>query len=383
MTHENQLSLHPFCQFAAVDAPLQPYDYRYDLYQAYYHHGIRAALKQIQAVFNDYSLSRFPRLLRSLRRVRHSFRLRRWLGGFQPFVERPIDHLASAMGGQQAPPACFFHPLVGQYVFRMADGRRTKVCIDAHDAGDFVSTQLLDWSDIYFKTNFWTMRDYPRKVLSLYNGNPLLLGHLHRLRALRNVEPSYDLCFVVRVWGGADEVSGIEHNLRLLEAVAKCDCRKFLMAYLVAGDVSKIARRLERQGIPCRRSPIKLSELWRISADSRLNIIRLGMHSCTPWRMTDLVAMGTCPVLDQPPKSKWPVSLQEGEHFLSLGATPGPDGWVASERQYEAIPGLLRVFLSDQEKLRQIRENNLRYFDCNLAPEAVGQYICDRVAEAS
>lgn len=378
---------HPLPRFPihilAVDAPVLPYDYYYDRYQAYYRHGIQRALRETQAVVNDYSLSRFPRLVRSLRRARHSFTLQQWLGKVQPIVGPAIDHLASAIGGQLRTPAGFFHDLVGQYVFRMADGSVKNACIDARDAGDVGSEDLLKWSDIYFKTNFWPTRNYHRKVIPLYNGNPLLIDQLSRLRSLRNVQPSYDICFIVRVWGGADEISGVEHNIRLLEAVAKCDCRKYLLAYLVAGDVSGMARRLERQGIPWRRAPLKPAELWNISARSRLNVIRLGMHLCMPWRMADLLAMGSCPVLDQPPKSKWPVPLRQYENFLSMGAVPEPDSFVASDQAYAAIPDLLREFLSDEDRLRKIRENNCRYFDRNLAPDAVGKYICARVLETS
>ena len=367
----------------AVDAPSLPYDYFYDRYQAYYRQGIRGALKQSAAVVNDYSLSRFPHLVRSLCKARDSFKLKQWLGKLQPFVELPIDRVASALGGRPQPPAGSFHHLVGQYVFRMADGGVAKVCIDAHDADDFVSAELINWSDLYFKTSFSPARSYHHKVRPLYNGNPLLIGQMPLLKSLRKVRPSYDLCFVVRVWGGADEISGVEHNLRLLEAVAKCDCRKFLAAYLVAGDVSKIAKRLERQGIPCRRTPLKLRELWKVSSESSVNIIRLGMHSCIPWRMADLLAMGACPVLDQLPRSKWPVPLIEGGHFLSLAAATHADTLLASDQQYAAIPQRLRQFLSDKEKLRSIRENNCQYFDRHLAPEAVGKYICDRVEEAN
>lgn len=88
-------------------------------------------------------------------------------------------------------------------------------------------------------------------------------------------------------------------------------------------------------------------------------------------------------MLDQLPRSKWPVPLIEGGHFLSLAAATHADTLLASDQQYAAIPQRLRQFLSDKEKLRSIRENNCQYFDRHLAPEAVGKYICDQVEEAN
>jgi hypothetical protein len=370
-------------EIVAIDAPTSPYDHHFDLFQTYYRRGILSALANTKVVFNDYSLSSFPRVLRFLRRVRHSFKLERFLAYFGCNAGRALDRIAATIGGQRKSPSGLFHSLVGQYVFRMADGTVKKVCIDAHDSGEVSSPALLEWSDVYLKTSFWKSRAYDRKVAPLYNGNPLLLGHLNHLRSLRTTKPDYDLCFILRVWGGSNEVSGVEHNLRLLEQVAKCDCRKFIVAYLVAGDIPKIAARLDRQGIPWRLGPIKITELWKISASSRLNVIRLGLHSCVPWRMADLLAMGACPVLDQSPKTLWPAPLIEREHFLNLGVEPEAETCVASDYRYATISGLIEKYLSDENNLMRIRENNARYFDRNLMPESVGRYICAQVTEAN
>lgn len=87
-------------------------------------------------------------------------------------------------------------------------------------------------------------------------------------------------------------------------------------------------------------------------------------------------------MLDQAPKSEWPVPLVEGEHFLSLGAASEADTCVASDQQYSSIPRLIDEFLSDEKKRNRILVNNGRYFDCNLAPDAVGKYVCAHVMEA-
>jgi hypothetical protein len=39
-----------------------------------------------------------------------------------------------------------------------------------------------------------------------------------------------------------------------------------------------------------------------------------------PWTMTDILAMGGCPVLDYPPTTRWHVPLEENVHYLNLGA---------------------------------------------------------------
>jgi hypothetical protein len=366
-------------EVVSVDTPFMPYDHHFDAFQTFYRHGIRVALQDTRVVFNDYSLSRFPLVLRLLRRVRHSFKFQRLLGRFEPIVSRWIDRFAKFVGGETKLHKDLFHPLVGMHVFHMANGSVKNVCIDAQDGGEVSSTALLNWSDLYFKTNYWESLKYDSRILPLFNSNPLLLGYSDHLRSLRTVKPIYDLCFIVRVWGGADEVSGIEHNLRLLEPAAKCNCRRFIVAYLVAGNIPEIARRLERQGIPWRSAPIKLTELWEISARSKLNMIRLGMHSCLPWRMADLLAMGACPLLDQPPKSKWPIPLAEYDHFLNLGAVVDQNTFVACDRHYDRIPSIIKELLSEEGTLKQIRENNIEYFDRHLAPGAVGEYVSNRV----
>jgi hypothetical protein len=42
---------------------------------------------------------------------------------------------------------------VGQYIFRLKSGREIKVAFDAHDHRNIRSAAILDWSDIYFKSN--------------------------------------------------------------------------------------------------------------------------------------------------------------------------------------------------------------------------------------
>jgi hypothetical protein len=357
-----------------------PYDYCHDRYQAYYREGIRRFLNLSGGSVSLRGGTRLPLVLKSIRRLRYSFRMRRILGKASPVIHGLLDDLASLLSREARPAVSgVFHSSVGQYIFQIAPGEERRVCIDAQDSGEIGSQKLLDWCDIYFKTNYWKDRDYPPKVVPMCNGNPLLLDHLDHLRGLRTAGFTYDLCFIVRVWGGTDETEGIEHNLRLLETVAQARCKKFLLAYLVAGDIPASARRLERQGIAWTTDPLPLRDLWRLSAQSRLNVLRLGMHHCVPWRMMDVLAMGGCPVLDRDPYTLWPQPLERNQNYLSLDAAPPPGDCVATESQYAAIPERIGQFLADAAMIGRVRQTNQADFDRDLEPLAVGRQICQQV----
>src|SRR5947209_4060660 len=138
-----------------------PYDYWHDRYQAYYRVGIRRFLASAAVRFRSVSLSRFPKALRALRRIRHSSQLERILRGRgSHLLSTASDWLARGFSGARLPPSRTFHPLVGQYLFRMKDGREWKVCIDAQDGGEIASRELLGWSDLYFKASYWPSMAY-------------------------------------------------------------------------------------------------------------------------------------------------------------------------------------------------------------------------------
>jgi hypothetical protein len=200
--------------------------------------------------------------------------------------------VAVEIEGEVRPPAGIFVDTASHYLIAVDGGREVRVCIDSSDDGNDVKEAILGWSDVYFKTNYWPTISYSAKVQPFVNADPLVIPQLEAFRRYRRARKKHDLCMVVRVWGGKDEVEGVEHNLRLIEAVSRARCSKFLYAYLVAGDVAAATRRLERQGIPCGPHPIAAHDLWEISAGSRLNVIRLGMHYCVPWRVTGAQAIG-------------------------------------------------------------------------------------------
>jgi hypothetical protein len=173
----------------------------------------------------------------------------------------------------------------------------------------------------------------------------------------------------VRVWGGRDGLGGIEHNLRLFEAVNRARCRSLLLAVLVLGDVAEYERRLRRAGIPATVKSVPAAELWRLTARSRLNILRLGVHDCIPWRMAGALAVGSCVVLDQPPRAQWYEPLRPGVNFFDLGVVTGHDG-VAPDAAYAAVPEKLETWLTDPQAIDAIARSNAAYFDRYVEPDA-------------
>lgn len=241
--------------------------------------------------------------------------------------------------------------------------------------GGWIDDRMLAWSDVYLKTNYWPTVAYSPKVQPFVNADPLVIPQLDTFRAYRSLPKEYDVSMVVRVWGGRDEVEGVEHNLRLLEAVSRARCSKFLYAYLVAGDIGAATRRLERLGIPCGVDPLPPRRLWRISAASRLNVIRLGMHYCIPWRVTGALAIGSAIVLDRAPLTRWPEPLEDRVNYLALGTVTGVDRPLATDAQYDAIPSAIEGWLADGELASRIGRNNGAYYDWLVDPERVGEQI--------
>jgi hypothetical protein len=272
-------------------------------------------------------------------------------------------------------PAEVFVDTASHYLVTPEGGQEVRVTIDSADDGRHVDEQVLGWSDLYLKTNYWPSLQYAPKVQPFVNADPLVIPQLAQFRRYREVRKEHDVCMVVRVWGGKDEVEGVEHNLRLIEAMARARCSKFLYAYLVAGDVAASARRLSRQGIPCGPHPIPPAELWRVTAASRLNVIRLGMHYCVPWRVTGALAIGSGIVLDRAPLTRWPEPLADGVNFVALGTETGTDQPLAPDAQYAAIPGLVEGWLADADLPARLGRNNAAYYDRFVDPQKVGEHV--------
>ena len=350
-----------------------PYDYWHDWYQEYYQQGLALYLQSMGLNLKLVSHAPFPAVLKLLRRVRDANSFQSLLGNHSGVVIEYINWLARHTGAQDPPSA----PLVGEYLFWPDSTRSIKMCIDSHDSGSISSPALLEKSDVYVKANYWRGVDYDQRVIPFFNCNPVVLPYIDKLKAMRNQPSLYDICFIVRVWGGKTGVEGIEHCMRLLESVAKVRAKKFLLAELVEGDISEQARRLRSSGIPTTTKRISLQQLWDISAKSRFNISRLGIHQTISWRMTDLLALGACTVLDQHPKTVWPAPLLHGQHYYSLDATTSNDEPVAPVHHYAVIPELLDELLSKRDLHESMRRQSAEYFDQYLDPVQIGRQLCD------
>jgi len=350
-----------------VQAIVEPYNRTLDRYQAYFRRGLAEYCASHGMLFQETG-SRFPGQLRFLARLRASHKFRKILP--DPVGQGLTDILARLLGARQSPGHC-----MGSYIFHTG-AADVKVAVDAFDSGEIQSLPLLEWCDIYFKTNYWPSRSYPSKVLPIANPNPDVLSHMEYLRTARSAEKEWDLFGFFRVWGGTDELEGVEHNLALFETLARLKCRKKLLAFLVAGDTAAAAARLEKAGVPYTTTWVPQAQVWRMAARSRLNIVRHGMHQCIPWRMTETLAMGGCPVLDYAATTRWHIPLEENVHYLNLGVPYRPS--MAPEFHPEQVVERVEGWLADSHLIHDIERNTARYFDEHLTPERLAGYMLER-----
>jgi len=343
----------------AVDYLLDPHVDSTLLYQRYYliglarvtHLRIRggpAALRAVRAV------DRRVLALSRLRRARATLRFR-----------RPV----------------FNSGLTGRYVAQIGD-RRIRFAIDARDSSPIHDPEVLDWSDLYFKSNRWPDAEYDPRVVPIVNGNGLLdPSRIAALRELRDARRDVDVAFVSRVWGGA------EHNVRLFEALARVDGRKELHAIFPKGaagaETDEHVRRLERIGVRCTRTGVSPDRLWRTLARSRVVLVRAGVHLCIPWRMLDLLCLGACVAVDTPFIPRWPEPLRDGVNFRDCGVERPEDGSAADREAYERVTTTVSTLLEDGPTAARIRAANAHYFDEHAAPDRVAEYIVRRLAEAA
>jgi len=350
-----------------ITANSYPYHYNHDLYQEYYWNSLEAVCRSRGLAFTKDSNVQFPAFFRNLRRIRHSYKLGRTLRG--PLLPAILDAIAGIASqgktGASVPP-------VGLYVFNFDDFGDAPVCIDSRDTHE-ISDEYAKSCVIYFKTNFWPTTDYPPHVVPLPNMNPLVGRDVDLFRKLRTASFTWDLFAFVRLWGGTNQVDGIDHNIRLLHELSKVPCKSLILAYLVSGDIASQKAKLDSLGIPWTTRPMTPRELWKIASESRLNLVRMGMHQCTPWRLIDVLAMGRIPVLDYQPLSAWPAPLIEGRTFLNLDFGPGDE---VPRRSFSEI---VSEWLSDARMLSSICSRNADYFDECLAFDGLGESIVRKV----
>jgi hypothetical protein len=342
------------------ETTLEPYSRYQDLYQSYYRESIWAYCEQ-ESILSRENRPKSAGVLRFLGRVRES---ERFDGILLPQIKTPVlDGLAGLLGA-----GALVDHSVGKYVYH-SSGAETRICIDAEDSGAIELPDLLEWSDLYFKTNYWPDREYPPKVVPLANVNPLVFPRREELRGYRNCEAEWDLFGFFRVWGR------IDHNLALFEALAQLPCRKKLVAYIISDDYGAEVARLEKAGVAWTTRPMPLKKLWSLAARSRLNIVRHGTKDCIPWRMTDIMAMGHCPVLDYRARTQWHIPLLENVHYLNLDVPPEQN--ITPKEFTSRVVGRIEGWLSKKGLIAGVAENSATYFDENLAPARLGRYLVE------
>lgn len=356
----------------------RPRDYWYESLQKYYRASIERYIKSIDSAIKVVPVGKRANII-GICSSYHYHQILSILKHKAPMLAKWLEILTNKLEGDVLPPSGLFDSGIGQYLIGRGNKKEFKVCIDTMDSGNYIHDGLMGWCDFYFKTNFFRQGQYPHGVIPLFNCNPLILNSLDRLKELRITEKQYDICFIVRLWGGTDELGGIEHNLRLLEEVSKIDCKKFLLAVLVSGEKKNYEKRLKESGVMCTTKLMDISRLWKISALSKLNIIRLGMHYCIPWRMSDMLAMGATVVLDRSPLTAWPSPLVKNRDFLDLECDVSIGRSLASETCYKNIGQKIEMWRQDSDLIETISKNSAEYFDRWLEPLAVGRYIVETV----
>lgn len=264
---------------------------------------------------------------------------------------------------------------VGRYLFKNKCTREeVKVAIDASDGSHVAKSEVLSWADIYFKTNKWPLLSYPKKVKPLVTGNGYLTKKsIDFLKSLRSVRREYDVVYWAKIWDTEDpkvDTSNLrEHQLRLFETLARVDGKKNLLAVLLPANKpfeSEIRGRLKKAKVPvqCGWKGINSQCFWRNLANSKVVFYRAGNHLCTSWRITDLLCMGACVILDGKPHAEWPRALSASSNFVDGGCRLSNDYALPLWNRYECLKRIIEQTLERPDEIRRIRRNNQQYFDC-------------------
>jgi len=373
-----------------IVSDILPYDIVLDMYQEYYRNALKTNLALSGHEYVENSNAYSDTLLRKLSLLRHSGRLRDLLnrmfstvcpaGQLRDRLNGVLPHSLDALARILSHgPATLPSPSIGVYRFTTDQHEEFRVCIDANDPPD-ISEQAAASCDVYFKSNYWPSFSYPANVVPLPNMNPLVGQNLELFRNFRSVAKERDLFIFFRVWGGRlhQRQEGIEHNMKLLKALSKLKCNTYLLAYLVTGDIPSLGKRLDDLGIHWTTKSMPRLELWQNAASARLNIVRMGMHQCAPWRLIDILAMGGVPVMDYKPLTLWPEPLVEGKHYLDLDC---PQGQEDAGKMANKIADKIDSWLQNESLLSSVSRNAADYFDRYLEPEKLGRAMMQTVED--
>ena len=204
------------------------------------------------------------------------------------------------------------------------------------------------------------------------------------LKNYRDYPKQHDLIYWSRIWvapGQQELNAGVEHNIRIFEALAKVDAKKNLLAVFpedLSDEHLKICtERLDRAGVPWRKGwgDIDTKALWDAIASARINFLRPGNHLCISWRMMDLLCMGACVAVDGAPYAQWPVALRDGVNYVDCHATLLPEYELPEDDAYQAITEQVNALVKDHARTDAIARNNWLYFDQHASMEAIAAYI--------
>lgn len=280
---------------------------------------------------------------------------------------------------------------VGRYQIRSsATGLPVKVAIDAGDHRNVRETDAYQWSDIYFKTNYWPSIDYASKVKPLLNGNGTLdQQKLAYIKSLRDRPATHDLIYWTKIWEPgayspkweARAHALIEHQIQLFEALARLECKKNLLVIfthrLKYANIEDCIKRLEAAGVPWQWGwgNISSQALWDNLASAQVVLLRPGNHLCVSWRMIDLLCMGACIVYDGAPYPQWYRPLESDIHYVDGGCRLGPDYSLPTPESYPKLISNLESLLRDQGRITRIKKNAGDYFDDYATPRAVAAHV--------
>lgn len=253
---------------------------------------------------------------------------------------------------------------------------KVKVVIEASDNHMVLDENALKWADVFFKANMWENVDYPSNVVPIANCNGRLDDNLlNQLVGMRNTNKTVDICFISRIWGG------IEHNIRLFETLAKLDCSKDLLAIFPTKESKDRGwKRLQDLGIECTENNIPMDVLWNRMSRSKINFFRSGVKLCIPWRMIDLLAMGSCVLFDDAPRPVWPQRLVEEKNYVDCQLDARLDSTTEEyldSVDYNKIVNKVEELLNSPERINAISRNNEAYYDKYASPVKVAEYIID------
>ncbi len=298
---------------------------------------------------------------------------------FSVDIESQVENFRCNRGLEPNWKAAEVERFVTEYIWHEGDSS-VRFAIDSHDGKEIFSPILQKRCDLYFKANKWKAEEYPANVRPLVNGNGFLRRrHLEKLKNFRGLSKDNDLLFISRVWGG------VEHNVRLFEALASLNCKKKLVAIFVKGaegviETADAIKRLESVGVICTLDLMPIKDLWLEMAQSRLVMLRAGKYMCIPWRMIDLLCMGTAIVTDADFEPEWPTPLVPDVHYVSAGIIRPSDTTAAPVSEYEKIAGAVMEVLGDEARIAGLQRKSADYFDMHAAPERVGHHIVNSIS---